>query len=135
MISLDCVSLGDSIATYAGLGGALHCAEVRAVSGVPSSYVIGEAARSSHHDICVISAGSNDALNLNLRKNLEAIRNNTKCRIVVWVKPANSRASGVVAGVASEHGDRQVQVNPGRDHIHPHSYPQLASEIKAAIGR
>jgi hypothetical protein len=57
MISLDCISIGDSIATGPGLGYALHCAEIRAVKGVPSSYVIGEAAASGHHDICVISAG------------------------------------------------------------------------------
>lgn len=126
---MDIVSIGDSIATYPGLGSVLHAAEVRAVKGVPSSYIVGEAKSSGSHEICVISAGSNDPLNLNLKGNLEAIRKNVHCKIVVWVKPANGRASSVVHSVASEYGDKEVQLIPGPDHVHPRSYSELARNI------
>ncbi len=127
------ICIGDSIATYPGLGNALHCDQVLAVKGVPSHYIIGEAASSTHENICVISAGSNDPMNFNLEANLEAIRRNIHCPIIVWVRPANHRASNIVARVANEHGDKSVQVIPGADGVHPRSYSELAKEIKRVL--
>jgi hypothetical protein len=133
LINFDCVSIGDSIATREGLGGSLHCQEIHAVYGKPSSFIIHEAAASGPHYACVISAGSNDPLNLNLEKNLEAIRRNVHCQITIWVKPAHSRPSSVVGHVAALYGDRAVQVYPGRDGVHPKSYPALAQQIRNSI--
>jgi len=127
-LSLDCITIGDSIATYQGLGGALHC-QVLAVKGMSSSRIVQEAEQSSPHEVCIISAGSNDPLNINLRNNLEAIRKNVNCKIVVWVKPANHRASAIVEAVAQEHNDKTVQVVPGRDHVHPRNYKKLGKQI------
>jgi hypothetical protein len=123
------ICIGDSIATYAGLGGAVPCSQVYAIKGIPSRTIIGEAAKSGIGNECIVSAGSNDPLNLNLEKNLEAIRKNLKCPIIVWVKPANHRASAIVQRVASEYGDRTVQVHPGKDGVHPRSYAELARQI------
>lgn len=127
------ICIGDSIATHPGLGNALHCNQVLAVKGVPSHYIIGEAERSGHDNICVISAGSNDPMNVNLEANLEDIRRNVHCSIVVWVRPANRRASEIVGKVANEHGDKSVQVYPGSDGVHPKSYQELANAIKRTL--
>jgi len=134
-VMLDISCIGDSIATYQGLGSALHCSEIHAKIGVPSSYIIDEARVSGPHDICVISAGSNDPLNLNLKQNLETIRNNVKCNIVVWILPANLRASNIVKNVASEYHDKVAQVIHGHDGVHPRSYTELANEVKSTLTR
>jgi hypothetical protein len=125
--------LGDSIATYQGLGGVLHCSEIRAIKGKPSSFIIEEARKSGNNEICIVSAGSNDPFNIALEKNLKSIRSNLKCKIIVWVQPANNRAGSIVKKVALEYGDKTVKVIPGKDHVHPFSYSDLARDIKSKL--
>ena len=79
------------------------------------------------YDVVVISAGVNDPPG----RCLEAIRARAHARRIIWILPApvNSARAHVVE-VACEHGDRTVSYVPGRDHLHPRSYSELARKVR-----
>ena len=123
---MDCVTLGDSIAT--GLTKLLMC-EQRAYVGASSDKII-KLAKGSYRVQCIISAGSNDPYNPALSINLHQIRRNAFCNAYVWVIPANG-ASHSVRQVANFYRDVTVTFVPGKDGVHPASYNELAKRIMA----
>lgn len=126
---IDCVAIGDSIAT--GYGPVLGC-EIRAIVGISSSRII-NIAGGKYHAYCIISAGSNDPANPNLTNNLRHIRNQSNCKFYVWVEPINSTAAYANVLVAREHGDITVTFTPASDNVHPASYNNLAGTILQTI--
>ncbi len=122
---IDCIAIGDSIAV--GVGEALHC-QIRAKVGLPSSKII-RLADGSYHEVCIISAGSNDPYNPNLSKNLKTIRNKTHCKYVVWMLPVNNHARAVVDRTGLVHNDKRLTFQSGSDKIHPRNYNEIGKEI------
>jgi len=121
----DCVAVGDSIAV--GVGQALHCS-VHAKVGASSTAIVSYA---RGNGFCIVSAGSNDPYNPNLRKNLEKIRSKlNSCDKLVWIIPQNGKAAAVVRSVAAKHGDYTVSFKAGPDGVHPKSYSELANKVK-----
>lgn len=120
----DCVAIGDSIAV--GVGQALHCS-IHAKVGASSTAIVSYA---RGNGFCIVSAGSNDPHNPNLRRNLEKIRSNLNpCDKIIWILPQNSKAAKVVNAVATKHGDYVVSFKAGADGVHPKSYKELANRI------
>ena len=52
---------------------------------------------------------------------------------LVLILPANG-ARSTVAGWAASHGVQTIAFQPGRDGIHPASYPSLAQRVRSVIG-
>lgn len=123
---IDCISIGDSIAV--GVGQAMHC-QIKAHVGWPSSKII-YLADGSSHQICILSAGSNDPYNPNLSNNLKTIRNKVHCRYVVWMLPVNKTARAVVDRAALVNHDYRLTFKPGRDNIHPQNYNVIGKQIE-----
>ena len=136
-MAIDCVAIGDSIAV--GISSALQCTETRAQIGLPSSRII-DIAPGKWHKFCIISAGSNDPLDVNgipvyLKNNLDHIRNQTQCQFYVWLEPVNQIAAGIVYDEAiRKHHDIALSFTPGSDNVHPASYNTLAGQILQATG-
>lgn len=119
---------GDSIAlgTAQALGWA-HNARV----GAPSHEIISKVPTDMFGAL-VLSAGSNDPNNPGLRSNLMAMRRKAGGGShVVWIEPVNPHARAVVDQVARQHHDQVVSFTPGKDHVHPRSYGELARKIHA----
>lgn len=119
---------GDSIAlgTAQALGWA-HNARV----GAPSHEIISKVPTDTFNSL-VLSAGSNDPTNPGLRSNLMAMRRKAGGGShVIWIEPVDPRARAVVDSVAHANGDRTVSFTPGKDHVHPRSYGELARKIHA----
>ena len=127
---MDCVAIGDSIAV--GTGPELSC-EIRAAVGLTSSRII-PLAGGRFHAYCIVSAGSNDPTSPKLTDNLTSIRNQSKCKVYVWIEPANKAASKVVKDLARQFGDKTVTFTPGQDGVHPASYKAVAGDILAVTG-
>lgn len=123
---MDCVALGDSIAV--GISQVSSCRK-NAIIGV-SSAKIASMVHNVTSDVVVISAGSNDPLNLELRSNLIKIRSRITAKRVVWIVPYNQRASSIVREVASMYGDATVSLTSfsTRDRVHPSNYRNVANE-------
>ena len=118
---------GDSIAL--GTAEALHWQHDAKV-GAPSSDIVHRVPQGHFHTL-VLSAGSNDPRNPRLAANLNAMRRRATGGGVVWIAPDDPHARSVVEQVAHAHGDRVVTFTPGRDHVHPRSYSELAHRIQA----
>jgi hypothetical protein len=127
-MSRSCAVVGDSIA--AGAGQYMRKCKVNAKIGIPSHAVIGRVDPGA--DVNVVSAGSNDPDNPNLRGNLESIR--SRASRVIWILPIDTRARAEVQAVAAEHGDPVVSFAPAGDHVHPRSEIGLARSIDALMG-
>jgi hypothetical protein len=124
----SCAVVGDSIA--AGAGQYMRKCKVNAKIGISSHAVIGRVDPAA--DVNVVSAGSNDPANPNLRVNLESIR--SRAGRVIWILPIDTRARAEVQAVAAEHGDPVVSFAPAGDHVHPRSEVGLARSIAALMG-
>lgn len=112
-----CAIMGDSIAL--GLVALIPGCAFDASVGRPSSRIHGATA-----DFVILSAGSNDPLNPRLETELLRIRRTTEGN-VIWIVPTQPRAAGIVRRVAAKFGDIAIIFKPGRDGIHPASYPKL----------
>jgi hypothetical protein len=123
----SCAVVGDSIAV--GAGQHIEACRVNAKIGIPSKAIIGRV--NSSADVNVVSAGSNDPANPNLRANLERIR--SRARRVIWILPIDGRARAEVHAVATAHGDSVVSFAPAGDHVHPRSDVALARSIAAIL--
>ena len=128
---LDCFIAGDSIALGLALDGRLGCS-YSAKIGISSAAVIARIPRTST-DALIVSAGSNDSANPNLRKNLEAIRAKAEARTMIWILPIDPRARSAVEAVAAAHGDHVVSFAPSRDHVHPRNNHVLAHDVAPFI--
>ena len=118
---MTCLIVGDSIAVglASALKGCIVAAKVGIAAHTPGTIV----------DVAFISSGSNDPTNPNLSANLESTRMRLTAGRIVWIKPVNPHARGVVTAVAAAHGDKAVAFMPGRDNVHPESYEALAREV------
>jgi len=108
----------------------MRTCKVNAKIGISSSAVIGRVDPSA--DVNIVSAGSNDPANPNLRANLERIR--SRASRVIWILPIETRARAEVQAVATAHGDPVVSFAPAGDHVHPRSEIGLARSIAAVMG-
>jgi hypothetical protein len=124
----SCAVVGDSIAV--GAGQYMRTCKVNAKIGISSSAVIGRVDPLA--DVNIVSAGSNDPANPDLRANLERIR--SRARRVIWILPIETRARAEVQAVATAHGDPVVSFAPTGDHVHPRSEIGLARSIAAVMG-
>jgi hypothetical protein len=124
----SCAVIGDSIAV--GAGKYMRTCKVNAKIGISSRAVIGRI--DPHVDVNVVSAGSNDPDNPNLRANLESLR--SRAGRVIWILPIDIRARAKVQAVATAHGDPVVSFAPAGDHVHPRSEIGLARSIAAVMG-
>jgi hypothetical protein len=120
----SCLVLGDSIAK--GLAPFFKGCAVIAKVGVSSAWILAHA-HAGHFNHVYISSGSNDPYNHHLVMNLEATRALYPDATFTWVAPVNSRARSAVYAAAGY--NRVVVFIPGRDHVHPKSYVQLARII------
>jgi hypothetical protein len=123
----SCAVVGDSIAV--GAGQYLRACKVDAKIGISSSAVIARVDRSA--DVNIVSAGSNDPENPNLRANLDRIR--SRALRVIWILPIEARARAAVQQVAAAHGDSVVSFVASSDHVHPRSEIALARSIAATM--
>lgn len=121
-----CAIVGDSIAD--GLAEKMPHCQRNAKIGIPSGKII-ERVPQGYLGLLIISAGSNDPQNPRLADNLNAMRRRAGGG-VIWIAPVDSRARSVVNSVAQAHGDRVVTFTPGRDHVHPRSYSEIAQQIQ-----
>lgn len=124
---MDCVAVGDSIAV--GIGQAMHCS-INAKVGAGSSYIAGHTVTTSKN-VAVISVGSNDPNNPNLRNNLDKIRSKISSKRIVWILPYNRKAASVVKAIAVQHGDAYIDLKgfSTRDGVHPRSYSSVAKQL------
>jgi hypothetical protein len=123
----SCAIVGDSIA--AGAAPYVSACKVNAKIGIPSGAVIDRV--DSSVDLNVVSAGSNDPDNPQLRANLERIR--SRAKRVIWILPIDTQARAAVQAVAAVHGDPVVAFAPAGDNVHPLSEVALARSIAAVI--
>jgi hypothetical protein len=123
----SCAVVVDSIAV--GAGQYMRACKVNAKIGIPSRAVIARV--DSLVDVDVVSAGSNDPANPNLRANLESIR--SRAHRVIWILPIETQARAEVQAVATAHGDPVVSFAPAGDHVHPRSEVGLARSIAAVM--
>jgi hypothetical protein len=123
----SCAVVGDSIAV--GAGQYMEACRVNAKIGIQSKAVIARVNSVVH--VNVVSAGSNDPANPNLRSNLERIR--SRAHRVIWILPIDSRARAKVEAVATAHGDSVVSFAAAGDHVHPRSDVALARSIAAVM--
>ena len=125
----SCALVGDSIALEAAQY--LRGCKLNARIGIPSGAVIARVDPSA--EINVVSAGSNDPAEPNLRANFERIRGRAKRTI--WILPAIASARAAVRAVAARHGDPVVSFAPRGDGVHPASAAKLAQAIDNAIAQ
>jgi hypothetical protein len=123
----SCAVVGDSIAV--GAGQYMRVCKTNAKIGILSSAVIARV--DPFADVNVVSAGSNDPDNPNLRVNLESIR--SRASRVIWILPIDARARAEVQAVATAHADPVVSFVPAGDHVHPLSEVDLARSIAAVM--
>jgi hypothetical protein len=123
----SCVVVGDSIAV--GAGQYMRACKINAKSGIVSNAVIARVDPSA--GVNVVSAGSNDPANPDLRANLESIR--SRASRVIWILPINIRARAEVQAVATAHGDPVVSFASAGDHVHPRYDVDLARSIVAVM--
>lgn len=125
--------LGDSIAVglHAAAGFGFICAKV----GRPASLIAKMPLSDKRlYDVVVISAGSNNPRDPNLRKQLLEIKAKTRARQVIWVLPHDEHACKVVSSFAQTEGDDMVSFVAGPDHVHPHNYHTLLAAVRRAAG-
>jgi hypothetical protein len=125
----SCALVGDSIAVEAARY--IPACRLNAKIGIPSGAVIDRVDPSA--EINVVSAGSNDPEEPNLRLNLERIR--ARAKRAIWILPAIPSARKAVEEVAARYGDPVVAFAPRGDGVHPASAATLAQAIGAAIAQ
>ena len=125
----SCALVGDSIALEAAQY--LRGCRLNAKIGIPSGAVVARVDPAA--EINVVSAGSNDPDEPDLRSNLERIR--ARARRTIWILPAIPSARAAVREVAGRHGDAVVAFAPRGDGVHPASAATLAQAIDAAIAQ
>ncbi len=121
--ALSCAIVGDSIAL--GIAEQMPACRRNAKIGIPSDAIIERV--DIFAAINIVSAGSNDPLNPNLRDNLVRIR--SRAKQVVWVLPIDATARAAVKEIAAAHGDPVVAFESSDDRVHPRSYPELAQAV------
>jgi hypothetical protein len=126
MIPLLC--LGDSIATYEGIGQYLEC-QIHADVGRSSTYYLHNSIPAA--EIYVISLGSNDPIE-GLAAKLVAIRAQIVGK-VIWIVPAERQRALAVAEASAVFQDQLVYFAVGLDEVHPRSYPSLSATIQGAL--
>jgi hypothetical protein len=125
----SCALVGDSIAVEAAQY--LRGCKLNAKIGIPSGAVVARVDPAA--EINVVSAGSNDPDEPDLRANLERIR--ARARRTIWILPAIASARAAVREVAGRHGDAVVAFAARGDGVHPASAATLAQAIDAAIAQ
>jgi hypothetical protein len=125
----SCALVGDSIAVEAAQY--IRACRLNAKIGIPSGAVIDRVDPAA--EINVVSAGSNDPEEPNLRANLERIR--VRAKRAIWILPAIPSARKAVQEVAARHGDPVVAFAPRGDGVHPASAATLAQAIDAVIAQ
>jgi hypothetical protein len=128
---LECLLLGDSLATYEGLGRHFNC-HIQAEVGRHTAEVLQtDIPRAS---VVIISLGSNDPPNSALRENLLTLRSRISFpTIVLWVVPAERLRAMIVEGIAERFADALAYFVPGPDGVHPSSYSSLATSIREEL--
>jgi len=127
---MDCVAIGDEIAT--GVATPLAC-EVRTAASYTSSKIT-TIAGGKFHTYCIVSAGTYDATSPKLSDNLGRIRNQSSCKVYVWIVPADANAAKIVKTYALTSNDKSVTFTAGNDKIHPASNTDLVNSIRNATG-
>jgi hypothetical protein len=128
-LALACAFVGDSIVTREGLGQFFPECEVVAEVGRSTRAMLGTV---PPVDVVVISAGSNDDPEGQLRVWLYQLRNEAP-GIVVWIAPAEENRAQIIYDVAAMNGDAVVRFEAGTDGVHPRSYSALARDVRFAI--
>ena len=125
---MTCAVVGDSIAQ----GVAPHFVECSALTkiGIGSLAILHRV--STGYSVVVVSAGTNDWSNPHLLANLRAIRARAATK-VIWILPVNDIARKAVQQAAADNRDPMVAFAPGRDHVHPRSYSDLAKAIRSVL--
>jgi hypothetical protein len=126
----DCVAIGDEIAT--NIGNKMQC-EIRTAASQPSSHIV-QLANGKFHTYCIVSVGSYDPTIGKLESNLTMIRNQSVCKVYVWVVPVNLSASQVVNKVANKYYDKTVSITSSNDGIHPTNYNDTVGSIYSVTG-
>lgn len=127
---MDCVAIGDEIA--AGIATPLAC-ETRTASSYTSSKIT-TIAGGKFHTYCIVSAGTYDAKSPKLVDNLGRIRNQSSCKVYVWIAPADAAAAKIVKTFATTSNDKSVTFTAGNDGIHPVSNTDLVNLIRNITG-
>jgi hypothetical protein len=125
---IGCLLLGDSLATFDGLGQHFPECEVRAARGLHTDDMPRLVTAAG---LTIISAGTNDPT-LGLRTDVARLRERIAGR-VIWILPAEAERARIVAEVAAAFGDRVVTFTAGPDRAHPESYQALAGAIRASM--
>ncbi|RVT93277.1 hypothetical protein [Sphingomonas crocodyli] len=131
---LDCLLLGDSIAT--GIAAVLNaggpiCA-VAARVGAGSGELAAQIAKAGPYPVTIVSMGTNDKRgSTGLDTNLANARMALGRARVLWVLPYDRRAAYSVTQVAFRFGDELIDLAgfATRDRIHPASYREVAAAL------
>lgn len=122
-----CAVVGDSIAN--GLADFFAHCDANVKDSIGSAAIIPRVPAGK--SVVLISAGSNDANNPALQKNLRAIRAKATGR-VVWVVPVHPKPRAAVLSIAKENGDKFYTFTPAnKNSIQPRNYEALARVLKA----
>lgn len=129
-----CLMIGDSLAQFATE--AVRAAQgpacrVVARQGAGSAVIATWALPPVSPTFAVISAGTNDARNPNLARNLTAIRARISAKRVAWLLPYDRQAAMIVHRVAVSFRDSEMDLAayPSSDGIHPRSYAGVAGAL------
>lgn len=129
-----CLMFGDSLAQFTAQA-------VKAAQGPACRVVARKGAGSAEiaswryppvsPSFVVISAGTNDARNPALARNLAAIRTRISAKRVAWLLPYDRQAALIVHRVAVSFRDSEMDLAayPSRDGIHPQSYAGVAGAL------
>lgn len=125
----SCLIIGDSIAL--GVAAALASVngggcDVRTQVGA-SSRTINSFTTAREYQAAIISAGTNDSADRELRSNLWQIRLKIRARQVTWIYPRSVSAAWAVHDVAVRFKDRTLGIQRlrSRDGVHPANYRAL----------
>lgn len=122
----SCLIIGDSIAV--ALSERILECTANAQSGITSQAIINLVGSAP---VLVISAGTNDGPDDDLKSDLIAIRARATDQ-VIWVLPADPSKALLVANVAREHWDATVDFI-STDGAHPSSYERLVKTLRRAV--
>ena len=117
---IECAVLGDSIAL--GVARSHPTCQVQAVIGIGSDAYLSRFVHTVNARQVLISIGSNDPLIGDLVPAMRRIRARVIADEVTGLLSANNaNAAAAVRTVASQHGDRVINISPfiGSDRVHP----------------
>lgn len=134
---IACLILGDShaVATADAVRRAFgeRCAVI-AQAGAKTSAILKRTPTIAYRGV-VISAGANDALNLDLDDDLNAIRGRVRSVRVVWLLPYDREVAAAIQSVAQRYGDRVIDLawaKARKDGFHCLSYSWVARSVVRA---